>query len=654
MPPCTSPEIPDNDSGGITQKLGANTTLATALAVAACVADCFEAKSPRDETFDGLSQSLRVAASTAVLVLAMSDQQESIQYPLASPETGKVTVPVVNRAPRTMPFMAFRVILCTTVVLGLALFGARESSLWTRLCEGVFVSLALPTVILPEMRFRPRLDVIGSVAEYPTRARYSRYDDGLCAVLAVLTYAGGRTLRAGLWMCRESYEYVQSPSASTSDVSRVCVACSGWGAASSTVVGATTSLCSVAILFTLSAPMRLNSIAVVRRAHGFAQMAVGIQLIATFSAMLAQSNSISYTPSTYDPNSCVIGGELDGLDTCDTQLVAFRRLGIVQSGVGCCIFTLMAMLVVARQLGKQLMNELQQEGMITEFRTTRMSGVVVGMSSCALLVIARLHYANWRPHGLIEISTIVVFLSTAFGALAPEWSSLAGASVYVGLLIDYIYYVNEAHTMRDLNYLTNVTNLLMFVFLLAWLSFYIIFVCAENTKGAIQQVADWMRVFTTCGRSLAVFLGIVVTAAFAAYDGSDISEIYTDVPTGTTDGSLGLGQQQAVLRFILWHYAPLVAWTFLQQSVSQLEQVCRIPPACNTNWLAITWFTMPFASYCLWTLYKLMTGSGSPEAYPMSNPVVTYLGGAIVFVPSWVCAFMTGQRQFSPSLNTQH
>ena len=241
----------------------------------------------------------------------------------------------------------------------------------------------------------------------------------------------------------------------------------------------------------------------------------------------------------------------------------------------------------------------------------------------------------------------------------------ASVVIYAGLAIDYIYYCTEYSECRSYRYLTNVSNMVMGVLFFVILGLDIVSRLFKYTFGgpsqmgffttASQYVDALLGILSVFGLSIALCLALLVTAALAAYDGSNVDEVVIPMVSLVNAGML---EQQSVLRFILWHYAPLIAWASLRQRmIMRHEHEVReswtkreaseedswpwhskfivMRSAEGVNWIRlIVWIAAIVFDGVLWVLYKHTSTSNTetPTAYPMSQVFML----TVTVVPPWL------------------
>ena len=204
---------------------------------------------------------------------------------------------------------------------------------------------------------------------------------------------------------------------------------------------------------------------------------------------------------------------------------------------------------------------------------------------------------------------------------------VASFLVYVGLLIEYVYYCETENGCRNFRYLTNASNANMGI--LYVLALVLELMCTldcihDATKRVLNTALQWT---TRLGLSISVILALLVTAALAAYDGSNVDEVVVRLDPIV---NAGLGEQQTILRFLLWHYAPLIAWAFFARAVDEVGLFEKE----KLHIRLLLWVLGGALAGGSWFLYGFVypNNSETPAAYPMSQMVMMIFA----VVPTWI------------------
>lgn len=617
-----------------------------ALALASLVADCYEEVRPY-RSFLNATSTMRISSIVIVSLLAID---EGYAY--------------LNPSIRSRQWSKTRVVFTSMALLLVCLSSTREGSVTVRTTESIYVVATLFLSVVS-----PLLTDKGLIVSTRLGPKIRTCNAYLLSTFAIFAYIGARLIRNGLFMCEEAMDQVLHPLYGFKDtemaasVGRLCVACNGWSAASLAVSGSVLFFCSVGCLFVLNNHQEIPPSVTYtddlkqqyRDMNGLLRLCLGVYASSILSGYMALADCISNTQSTFDHYSCSIGGEVD----CPDQLVEFRRLGFVQHSSGTNTLAFIGLVVTTLRI-EQVLSRLQGYRMLFA-----RSGVSMASLLVLVLVVARVSVAGWTVEGYIELSFIVVLIGTALTSIYYTREMFASVVIYAGLAIDYIYYCNEYSECRSYRYLTNVSNMVMGVLFFVILGLDIVSRLFKYTFGgpsqmgffttASQYVDALLGILSVFGLSIALCLALLVTAALAAYDGSNVDEVVIPMVSLVNAGML---EQQSVLRFILWHYAPLIAWASLRQRmIMRHEHEVReswtkraasgedswpwhskfivMRSAEGVNWIRlIVWISAIVFDGVLWVLYKHTSTSNTetPTAYPMSQVFML----TVTVVPPWL------------------
>lgn len=518
------------------------------LALSAIVCDCYEALRPT-AGFAHASSTMRLSSLALIFILSLDEgfigehglvqkhRWSKIRVVLASFLLVAIVAGVSVHEALASTRTAEAVLCLCVLVIGVVLVVVGKGSIWT---EGVF-----------ERKMRVS-------------------DPMLTSTFALLLYVGTCLMRSGFHMCRSTLSQALNPDYGLYEnqvsLRRLCVACNGWAAASVAVCGTVLFLCSASCLFVINNRVHTEDLLLVTHMdiNSLLRLCVGIYAAGLVSSFMALADCVSNTESTYDHETCTIGPTASKTTPeCPLQLIEFRRSGLAQHSIGTNTLAFIAIVMVSLRIEKD-------SAFLQGFRGVVMrSGVIASCILITALSLGRIFVAEWHTDWFIELSFAVVLFGTALTSF-PSSNPFAAIIVYIGLAIDYVYYCDVEGHCRSFRYLTNTSNAIMGIFFVLIIVLDIVAMVVQRCN---SQFARVIRAGTGLlgwsGLSLALMLALLVTAAMAAYDGSNIDEAFVRLDSLL---NAGLGEQHSVIRFLLWHYAPLIAWASLRQSTVIFHQ----------------------------------------------------------------------------------
>ena len=540
---------------------------ALALSFSALVSNCYEQTRPVEGVLD-VSSSFR-AFSVAILVFLALDE----------------TKVYADGRLQKHRWSLIRVVASALLLVVCNLLATRQAVADTRFVEAIYLVVTLLLLILPNQLYRSNQPVIFA----PTAAADASADDaaaapkGITSVehakdvvvsfhnvditvvsnFALLAYIGARLLRDGVRMCYDVLNQATHPDFGFEHGDHttrpLCVACTGWASASTAVCGACLFFGSSCTLFVLNNRRTdvSNVLLQIRSVWSILFLAIGIQAAGLVSSFMAMADCVANTPYVYDHVDCAIGHSSAQQARCPLQLVEFRRLGLVQHSLATNVFGFISILVLSMRI--------EQDGVIMrgEMGVLVRPGIITAAVLVGVLTLARILVAEWKTDWYIELSFAVVLVGTVLAAV-PMRMPIASITIYMGLLIDYVYYCYTEDHCRTFEYLTNASNAVMGILFVVVIMIDATFSRCCASTGLMRIGRATAGVLAWSGLSIALFLALLVTAALAAYDGSNVDEVI--VRLGQLFNA-GLGEQQSVIRFLLWHYAPLIAWASLRKSM---------------------------------------------------------------------------------------
>lgn len=636
---------------------------ALALSFSALVANCYEQTRPVEGVLDA-SSSFR-ALSVAILVFLALDE----------------TKVYADGRLQKHRWSLLRVVASALLLVVCNLFATRQAVADTRFVEAAYTVVTLLLLVLPNQLYRsdrpvvldpspavdPPADEPGATPGGVTSIEHAKdvvtsfhnVDITVISNFALLAYIGARLLRDGVRMCYDVLNQATHPDfgfeRGDHTTRPLCVACTGWASASTAVCGACLFFGSSCTLFVLNNRRTdvSNVLLQIRSVWSILFLAIGIQAAGLVSSFMAMADCVANTPYVYEHVDCGIGHSSAQQAQCPLQLIEFRRLGLVQHSLATNVFGFISILVLSMRI--------EQDGVIMrgEMGVLVRPGIITAAVLVGVLTLARILVAEWKTDWYIELSFAVVLLGTVLAAV-PMRIPIASITIYVGLLIDYVYYCYTEDNCRTFEYLTNASNAVMGVLFIVVIATDALFsrCCAFTSLMRFGRAAAGVLAWS--GLSIALFLALLVTAALAAYDGSNVDEVI--VRLGQLFNA-GLGEQQSVIRFLMWHYAPLIAWASLRKSmVMGHQQIMHdyyefASPAKRllgdeagpypwhsrmvllkgpyvallrvTSW--VIGIAFPIVAWCVY-LATSSTHNDAPAAYPMSQISVM----VVTVLPPWL------------------
>lgn len=631
-----------------------------AIAISAILADCYEATRPISGLLHA-SGSMRASAVVGVLFLALDEGAQHTS---------------LNTDYR---WSRMRIVFAASYLIYVAILSTRTATAATRAWEGTFIFVVMSLCLLvPRFYSEATLSMWGKIQRL-TNPTYT-------STFAVLAYAGTRIAGSGLFMCRDTLEQMLHPEfgfeSSELLPGDVCVACNGWGAACVTMSGTVLFLTSLCCLFILNNPNRCEQglpeyVVTYGELNQSLRLAVSLYSATLVCSYLAVADCVTNTDQIYEHSDCTIGYPLhtlansidstsydpSSLDNkqqpsptemwsltalpettfpeltlappppssnplrskdCSQQLVEFRRLGLVQHSLGCNTLSFIALIFISLRIEQDYMRLRQSRKLLNTHIVY--PGMLVASITIAVTIALRINISEWNTDGFVELSFFTVLAGIVLGSFA-KGGLVASFLVYFGLFIEYVYYCETEGGCRNFRYLTNASNANMGVLYILALSLETVYyfeLFDESIQHALKHVLAWI---TRIGLSISAMLALLVTAALAAYDGSNVDEVVVRLDPIV---NAGLGEQQTILRFLLWHYAPLIAWAFFTRTLNEIgvfadERLDR---------RLLLWLLGGGLAGGSWFLYGVFfpNNSETPAAYPMSQMFMM----VFTVVPAWI------------------
>jgi len=630
---------------------------ALVLAIMSLVADCYEEMRP----LSGLVYASTSMRTTGVVLITLLAIDENYVY--------------LSKNIQIFRWSRLRVLLCGAALLTFTLLSTRQGMPSTRAYESTFLVLTLCLVLIPPLAVDP-----GPIIEDPQHGTKVRTaDPSLIATFSVLAYVGARLIRTGLNMCQEALDQAAEATYAVTHTAQLsgglCVACNGWAAASVAICGGALFFGGLGAVFVLNnqrrVPIDLIDNPVIRKdrvpttfdemevtrqqdisqgthadlleqqrdLNSLVRMSLALQAAGLISSFMAMGDCVANTDSVYDHYECTVGGT----PPCPDQLIEFRRAGLVQHSIGTNTLAFITMCILSLRIERDYAFLAGHTGVMMR------SGALIACVLIAVLVVTRITIADWQTDGYIEISFVLIILGTALSSF-PSRNSSAATLVYVGLLVDHVYYCIREQECRSFSYFTNASNAIMgTLFFLA--------ICVDAIVRCIDlQRRPWLRyvraavgITSWIGLSIALLLALLVTAALAAYDGSNVDEVIVQIDVLF---NMGLAEQQSILRFLEWHYAPLIAWASFRQSTvlqhqHEIDRYIASGKQGDAPWdsdlLLLrrkhinyfrggSWVIGVGAAAALWFAYKAISATAeTPTAYPMSQLLMMI----VTVIPPW-------------------
>lgn len=319
---------------------------------------------------------------------------------------------------------------------------------------------------------------------------------------------------------------------------------------------------------------------------------------------------------------------------CPVEVVRRRRAVVLLHPIACSIFLLGGVCVLALCRGPS--------------KWSTILVLPIALLSCAILVVCFCARYEVNPGMGPEIA-VVLFLVASFGGfllrglrkreksdsdfVADRFLSvLCAAAIYVGLIYDCLVSYAYTHELRSLEYLTNISNLIMFLCFLVWIAVYFATkILGNNTAASIA--AATLRAVCLGALSLSILLATMLTSLISAYDGSAIVALLYDA---SPDRRFLAHETDAMYRFALTHYAPLVAWLLVFDAY-HLEE------GSPNSWIDLAaWWVVPALAVAL---YKLLNSS-NPSLYPISSESLTIVVVVLttIALPPWCASFFAASK----------
>jgi len=627
------------------------------LAIMALVADSYEEMRP----LSGLVYASTSMRTTGVVLITLLSIDENYVY--------------LGKTLQIFRWSRLRVLICGATLLVFTLLSTRQGMPSTRAYESTFLVLTLTLILIPPL-IRDSGPVIDE-GRHGTKVRTA--DPSLISTFSVLTYVGARLIRTGLNMCQEALDQAAEATYAVTHTAELsgglCVACNGWAAASVAICGGVLFFGGVGAIFVLNSQRRMpvdmienpaickksvpttfdemevtrqqdisqgthaNLLEQQRDLNSLVRMSLALHAAGLVSSFMAMGDCVANTDSVYDHYECTVGGT----PPCPDQLVEFRRVGLVQHSMGTNTLAFITLCILSLRIERDYAFLTGHNGVMMR------SGALVACVLIAVIVVSRITVADWQTDGYIEISFVLVIFGTAMTSF-PSRKSSAAALIYIGLLVDHIYYCIREKECRSFSYFTNACNAIMgILFFLA--------IGVDAILGCIDlQLRPWLRyvratvgITSWIGLSIALLLALLVTAALAAYDGSNVDDVVVQLDVLF---NVGLAEQQSILRFLIWHYAPLIAWASFRQSTVlqhqyEIDRYISNHKQGDVPWdsdllllrrknihyfRGASWIVGVGAAAALWFAYKAISATAeTPTAYPMSQLLMML----VTVVPPW-------------------
>jgi len=558
------------------------TQLAAFASTAALVCDCLVALDPfppphEDSAVPSPSSSLRASAMVSVAFVAL---------------------PTIAR--HSVTLATAQHLLGLTVCVVLAFAGSNVASSATRAFEGIYVGLCGISVIAPaaskglERLFDANVPSDGRTSSPPaatgTVALSERASANLvrrvAPTLALLAYGGGRIFRAGAVACRVAQE---GPSGrghlriALGDAT--CVACDALASASATAMGGT-------CIATVAAALWCVANDSFREARAVVVVGTATAVVATTILLYSSVGNLSLNPRVFS-SSPLLPPECTSLDDagCTDRLMRARRLGVciwpitqsILSVVSLC--GLVAGMYDASGVAEDALSVAEDAGDAKDEASPRRAAgllsvpiralrswvrlwfrawtvdtfAVVGV--CLVFVVLQLWSTEWHGNGVhVEGVAVAVVVGIAVMSAIDELTGalVVYAALYVDIVIDFHTFDHAWFT-----YFTNVSNMAMMLGFVLYVVLRIVGMLEMDT--AVEARIRYTRDVTCQSmRSLATALALATCAGIALYDGRDIRTMIRYVSDERVS-AYGMYHRSGS-RFLVWHYAPVVTWTLLQNA----------------------------------------------------------------------------------------
>lgn len=630
---------------------------ALVLAIMALVADCYEEMRP----LSGLIYASTSMRTSGVVLVSLLSIDENYVY--------------LGKNIQIFRWSRLRVVLCGAGLLGLTLLSTRQALPSTRAYESAFLVATLCLILIPPLAMDSGPVIVDS--HHGTKVRTG--DPSLISTFSVLTYVGARLIRTGLNMCQEAIDQTAEATYAIQQRAELsgglCVACNGWAAASVALCGGVLFFGGVGAVFVLNnqrrVPIDLIDNSVVRKpfvpaafdemevikeqdvsqgAHAdlleqqrdlnsLIRLSLGLQAAGLVSSYMAMGDCVANTDSVYDRYECTVGGT----PPCPDQLIEFRRVGLVQHSMGTNTLAFITLCILSLRIERDYAFLAGHMGVMMR------SGVLIACALIAALVMSRITMADWQTDGYIEVSFVLVLLGTAMTSF-PSRNSSAALLVYLGLMVDHVYYCIKEAQCRSFSYFTNASNAVMAILFFVAIGVNAVIGCVDlEGRAWLRYIRASVGIASWIGLSIALLLALLVTAALAAYDGSNVDEVVVQIDVLF---NVGLAEQQSILRFLLWHYAPLIAWASFRQSTVlqhqyEIDRYIANGKQGDVPWdsdllllrrknihyfRGASWVVGVAAAAATWFVYKAVAVSAqTPTAYPMSQLFMMI----VTVVPPW-------------------
>ena len=571
----------DTDSEDGVRRLRGAFLLPATLAVAAVCVDCLEAFATFNPFLSDTPSSLRTSSLALIICIAS---------------------PPVRESWKSMQLALLLVLLFVSAMLG-----THEAGPNMRAFEVFFViaaSIPIVAVVLT-----------GTLLSQDSATSWGRETPSAVIYFAFVAYSGMRSLRHGLFMCSDVDTY--STTIIILGDGRVvaadgCSMCNSMAAAAIAASGAAMLVSSSLILYRTTGADHLDTTRTLIPLVG----AACIEGIATLCAFVALANTKTSLPSLFGDDACV------NTPACDAAR-ALRRFNTVSHCTAAMTVNFTANLMLVASLSS-IKNSLARSADVRAI-----ASVLLGIGSLYGFVVVLWYSDISDIYSYTDVATLVAVFGVVIGGIFD--SVVGGQIILTGVAFEIIshIWVNAASWRTMLTYFTIVSNVLLLLLYLCLVLLDLVaaarrFGGATPPPGTVESggpglVENAMSVLATAGRSISFYLLLGSTALIAIYDGGAIpyrNGVYS--------------AQRTVFAFLLVHFVPFVAWSFLSVGYARL----KTRRACVITWIA--------SLAVVFIVYGVCVGSsgslGIPDEYPTSHPSITiavFIG--VVIIP-WYAA----------------
>jgi hypothetical protein len=425
-----------------------------------------------------------------------------------------------------------------------------------------------------------------------TTSRKLSYTTAQCYRMAtsMILLTGAILLRKALWMCDDLQAHTRVYLVDDGSIGTGCAICDAKAM--------------FLIAFTSTAAMVAAILAVIRveierstPALAFSGM---LQAVCVLCLYIAQSQMVSRIPALF-ANGCFV------TDQCP---VAYEMRRIMSSAYATGPTTFLAFATTS--LAAQLTDRSIVGKHIEAQRTLFIIIIVTATAIVSVLIVFSSSQLSTTIDASIDIALLTVLIGLGLGSLVDEY--LGALCVNAAIAGDFIvYYVQKIGLRVAFTYLTIVCNVVcLLLFVLLSLSIVV--------DRYVTRLPILLQTIALVGRSIAWFLAIGSVSLFAIYDGSL-------PPTRDVDDPF---VSRSAFSFILWHFAPIVAWLMVSR---------RTPPKDLTRSAQFLYWSAAVAVIGLiYPTYLTATSDTLPSEYPLTRVASIVVTIVFIVVPSWLCA----------------